>query len=81
MEIEMHRFVHGAAVAAMLVGGGQARAQEGPRFFTEIIPPQSYEGLMAAHGALTSEGAALEYNVVELVALAVAAQIPCDYCV
>jgi AhpD family alkylhydroperoxidase len=75
----MRRIALAAAAAVALTGAAQA--QDGPPFFTETIPPQSLEGLMSGYGALTGEDSELDYKTLELVALAVAAQIPCDYCV
>ena len=69
------------AVAAVLIGTGSVAAQDAPRFFTESLPAQSVGPILQGYGALKWEDAALDAKTLELIAVAVAAQIPCDYCV
>lgn len=52
-----------------------------PNFFKETLPPAAMEGLLTGWGAMASEGASLDPKITQLISLAVAAQIPCDYCV
>jgi len=79
---------------AIACAGGLAGAQEAqdampdaqgeqgpPEFFRSIYPEHAFDEAMALYGALGSEQAELDAKTRELVALAVAAQIPCDYCV
>ena len=56
-------------------------AQDAPRFFSETYPSQALGPAMAWYGSLRGEDAALDAKTRELIALGVAAQIPCDYCV
>ncbi len=87
----MTRMMMAGAIAC---AGGMASAQETgnemaetagdqgpPEFFSSIYPEHAFDEAMALYGALQSEEAALDPKTRELVALAVAAQIPCDYCV
>ena len=69
------------AAAAAVALCGAAGAQEGPRYLTETYPPQALGPLMEGYAALKGEEAALDAKTFELIGLAVAAQIPCDYCV
>ena len=68
------------AVAAVLIGTGSVAAQDAPRFFTESLPAQSVGPILQGYGALKGEDAALDEKTLELIAVAVAAQIPCQYC-
>jgi AhpD family alkylhydroperoxidase len=58
-----------------------ASAQEAPKFFKDTYPEHALKSAMEAKGVLEGEGAQLDAKTRELVALAVAAQIPCVYCV
>ena len=69
-----------ACLASILLGGTVA-ADGPPKFFEDTLPAQTLGPLMEAYGALNGEDAALDPKTRELIALAVAAQIPCDYCV
>ena len=51
-----------------------------PAYLTDTLPPNAMEAIMKALGAMQSEGAALDPKTRELIALGVAAQIPCEYC-
>ena len=73
------RIMMAAAMAAALAG--PAMAQDAPPFFANTLPSQSVGPILEGYGALRGEGAALDAKTSELIALAVAAQIPCEYCV
>lgn len=57
-----------------------AVAQEAPKFFSDTYPEHALGAAMAARGALFGEGATLDAKTLELIGIAVAAQIPCTYC-
>lgn len=65
-------FVIGATTATV--------AQEAPDFYKQTYPEHALGAALQAEGALQGEGAALDAKTRELIALAVAAQIPCSYC-
>ncbi len=52
-----------------------------PEFFKQSIPALTIEQTLQAYGKLHGPDSAFEPKVRELIALAVAAQIPCQYCV
>ena len=52
-----------------------------PTFFKETYPTHALESAMQARGVLEGEEAQLDAKTRELIALGVAAQIPCIYCV
>ena len=58
-----------------------AFAQGLPNFITETYPSHASESFMKNYGTLKGEGSALDAKTFELIGLAVAAQIPCEYCV
>lgn len=60
---------------------GAAGAQEAPDFFKQTYPEHALNTAMQARAALQGEDAALDAKTRELIALGVAAQIPCDYCI
>ena len=64
-----------------LVASGTANADGPPEYFTKTLPQATLGPLLEAYGTLSGESAAIEPKVRELIALAVAAQIPCAYCV
>ena len=66
---------------ASILLAGTAAADGPPKFLEDTLPGQVLGPLMQSYGALDGEGAALDPKSRELIALAVAAQIPCDYCV
>lgn len=74
------------AIAISLVGPSAAQeaskpAPSRPKFLTETYPPHALEGLLQMYGRLKSKQSALNAKTLELIGLAVAAQIPCQYCV
>ena len=69
------------AAAIVLLSAASAAAEEAPKFFSETYPEHALDSAMAWYGTLQNDEAALEPKTRELIALGVAAQIPCDYCV
>jgi AhpD family alkylhydroperoxidase len=58
-----------------------AKAQDAPKFFKDIAP-QADAGLnLQEHMAIYNPKGALDAKTKELIGLAVAAQIPCQYCI
>ncbi len=64
-----------AAIAAPVL------AQEAPNFFKESLPEHAIGPMLRGYGAYLGEDATLDAKTRELIALAVSAQIPCEYCV
>jgi AhpD family alkylhydroperoxidase len=58
-----------------------AIAQEPPKFYSETYPEFALKARLEAEAVLVGDGAKLDPKTRELIALAVAAQIPCAYCV
>ena len=58
-----------------------ALADGPPKFFTDTYPTHALKSALEARKALAGEGAQLDPKARELIALGVAAQIPCIYCV
>lgn len=64
-----------------LVVGNTANADGPPEYFQKTLPPAMLGPLLEGYVTLSNESAAIEPKMRELIALAVAAQIPCTYCV
>ena len=58
-----------------------ASAQEPPRFYQDTYPEHALKSRLAAEDVLAGSEAKLDAKTRELIALGVAAQIPCVYCV
>ena len=58
-----------------------AAAQEPPAFYKDTYPDHALESRLAAEAVLSGNEAKLDAKTRELIALGVAAQIPCVYCV
>ena len=58
-----------------------AQADGPPKFFEDTYPEHALKAALEARGVLEGEQAALDKKTRELIALGVAAQIPCSYCV
>jgi AhpD family alkylhydroperoxidase len=56
-------------------------AQEPPKFYQETYPAYALASRMQAEAVLTGDDAQLNAKTRELIALGVAAQIPCAYCI
>jgi len=74
----MRTIAAGIIVVAL---GGSAIAQDAPGFFKDSLPEHAIGPMLRGYGAYLGEGAALDAKTRELIALAVSAQIPCEYCV
>lgn len=66
---------------AMTLVTGAVLADEPPRFYQETYPEYALASRLAAEDVLFGAGASIDSKTRELIALAVAAQIPCAYCV
>jgi len=69
------------ASAAFALAATTALAQEPPRFYKDTYPDYALASRLDAEAVLMGKGAKLDAKTRELVALGVAAQIPCAYCV
>jgi len=58
-----------------------AFAQEAPKFFTDVSPAPSASSAWQEYMAVMNPKGALDGKTKELIGLAVAAQIPCTYCI
>lgn len=58
-----------------------AFADEPPNFFKDTYPEQALEAAWAEYKAVYSKDGAIPPKMKQLIALGVAAQIPCEYCV
>lgn len=56
-------------------------AQEPPKFYKDTYPEYALTSRLEAEAVLSGAGAKLDAKTRELIALGVAAQIPCIYCV
>lgn len=68
-----------ATVLALLVN--PVFGQDPPKFYKDTFPEHALQYKLEAEKALVGENAQLDAKTRELIALGVAAQIPCDYCV
>lgn len=69
------------AGAVILGASTFAVGQDVPKFYTDTYPEHALQSALAARGVLEGEQAALDAKTRELIALGVAAQVPCSYCV
>jgi len=69
------------AILITSFSAGHAFADGPPQFFKDSLPEHAIEKIIESYGALQGGGASLDPKTRELIALAVAAQIPCSYCV
>jgi len=58
-----------------------AYAKEPPSFYKDTYPEHALKSRLEAEKVLMGDGAKLDVKTRELIALAVAAQIPCAYCI
>ena len=68
------------AIAVAVFASG-AWAQETPKFYKVTYPQHALKSRLKAEDVLMGEGAKLDAKTRELIALGVAAQIPCEYCI
>jgi AhpD family alkylhydroperoxidase len=69
------------STAALVLIATIAHAEGPPRFYKDTYPEHALAARLAAEDVLVGDGAELDAKTRELVALGVAAQIPCAYCV
>lgn len=67
--------------ATVLVISAAASADEPPKFYVDTYPKHALAAMLEANQALMGKGAELDPTARELIALGVAAQIPCAYCI
>lgn len=65
----------------LLVLSAAAPAGDPPKFYAETYPQHALAAMLEANEALMGKGAELDPTARELIALGVAAQIPCAYCI
>lgn len=70
-----------SAVAAVYAISSSAIADEAPGFYSNTYPQHALQAMLAADKILMGPDAKIEGKTRELIALGVAAQIPCAYCV
>lgn len=70
-----------SALAVALLGGTALMAGDVAKFMEKIYPSAALSEAVADMQALQGPDTALPVKTRELVSLAVAAQVPCDYCV
>jgi AhpD family alkylhydroperoxidase len=68
-------------MAALALAAVTTFAQEPPRFYQDTYPEHALKSRLEAERVLVGDEAKLDAKTRELIALAVAAQIPCVYCV
>lgn len=66
---------------ALLLLSGSAFAQSPPKFYSETFPQHALKSALAADAILMGKDAKLGAVTRELIALGVAAQVPCTYCI
>lgn len=67
--------------AAAVLFSAAALAQQPPKFFVDSYPTHALKSALEARAVLEGKDAKLDGKTRELIALAVSAQIPCQYCV
>ena len=77
----MKRSISVIPFAALLLVATTAVAQEPPKFYKDTYPEHALKSRLEAEDVLAGGEAKLDAKTRELIALAVAAQIPCAYCV
>lgn len=70
-----------AQTAALALVAAAAIAEDVPRFYQETYPEHGLKSRLQAEAVLIGDAAKLDAKTRELIALGVAAQIPCQYCV
>lgn len=78
----MKGFILGTAIASLIaLTPTLAIAQDAPQFMQETLPKPAVEGAWQEFQAINDPDGALGAKTKELIALAVSAQVPCEYCV
>ena len=71
----------GLALLLTLATEASVSAQEAPEWMKQTLPEQAVKPLWDEYRALMNPAGALDGKTKQLIALGVAAQIPCTYCV
>ena len=58
-----------------------AQADGPPQYMKDSLPEHALMDVLKGYGVLKGEGASIDAKTREMIALGVAAQIPCEYCV
>ena len=69
------------AIGMFVFAGFGAFADEPPNFFKSTYPEQALQAAWEEYKAVYSADGAIDPKMKQLIALGVAAQIPCEYCV
>lgn len=70
-----------AAAAVLVLVSTTVFAEQVPKFYQDTYPAHALKSRLDAEAVLMGDGARLDAKTRELIALGVAAQIPCRYCV
>ncbi len=77
----MKRIIMVILVMAFALVASTGLGQEPPKFYKDTYPEHALKSRLEAESVLKGKGATLDAKTRELIALGVAAQIPCSYCV
>ena len=80
-EYKMKPFLSATMLIIVAVVAGPAIAQEVPNFYQDTYPQHALKAALEANKALMGKDAKIDAKTRELIALGVAAQIPCAFCV
>lgn len=69
------------ACSVLAISALDAQAGEPPNFFKNTYPDNALQSAWVEYQAVYSEDGAISAKMKQLIALGVAAQIPCEYCV
>ena len=67
--------------AALAIAMMTAQAGDAPKFMKQTYPDQALQGAWSDYQAVFGKDGAVPQKYKELIALGVAAQVPCQYCV
>jgi AhpD family alkylhydroperoxidase len=83
MEAQMRISILATTLTAvvMTVAPYGASAQEAPQFMQDTYPENALEGAWQEYQAVTDPEGALDAKTKELIGLAMAAQVTCEYCI
>ncbi len=68
-------------ISALVIVSAAAVAGDPPRFYSNTYPEHALKAMLKADETLMGPEAKLDARTRELIALGVAAQVPCPYCV
>ena len=69
------------SILPIMAASQSVNAQDAPQFMTDTFPEQGVSAAWQEYQAVGNPNGALDAKTKELIGLAVAAQIPCTYCV